>query len=111
MTVVVLLANFITFLFANFRLLCAAAGAKGKWMADSYTNLLYHIIFSTKYRRPLITPEYEIRLYDYIGGTVRGEGGVCLELNCASEHLPLLLKLPPDHAFSAILPKLKAKAS
>lgn len=30
-------------------------------MSDSYTNLLYHIVFSTKERRPLITPEYEPR--------------------------------------------------
>jgi len=43
-------------------------------MADSYTNLLYHIVFSTKDRRPLITSEYEARLYDYIGGTIRGVG-------------------------------------
>ena len=33
-------------------------------MSDSYTNLLYHIVFSTKERRPLITPECEPRLYD-----------------------------------------------
>ena len=36
-------------------------------MSDSYTNLLYHIIFSTKERRPLITPECEPRLYDTLG--------------------------------------------
>ena len=35
-------------------------------MPDSYTNLLYHIVFSTKDRRPLITTENEVRLYDYI---------------------------------------------
>lgn len=35
-------------------------------MSDSYTNLLYHLVFSTKERRPLITPEYELRLYEYI---------------------------------------------
>ena len=50
-------------------------------MSDSYTNLLYHIVFSTKERRPRITPEYEPRLYEYIGGTIRGLGGVSLELN------------------------------
>ena len=43
-------------------------------MSDSYTNLLYHIVFSTKDRRTLITSEIEPRLYDYIGGTVRGLG-------------------------------------
>ena len=50
-------------------------------MPDSYTNLLYHILFSTKDRRPLITTENEVRLYDYIGGTIRSLGGICLELN------------------------------
>jgi hypothetical protein len=50
-------------------------------MSDSYTNLLYHIVFSTKERRPLITSDYEPRLYEYIGGTIRGLGGISLELN------------------------------
>ena len=59
-------------------------------MADSYTNLLYHIVFSTKGRRPLITSEYEPLLYDYIGGTVRGVGGISLELNGTADHVHLL---------------------
>jgi hypothetical protein len=33
-------------------------------MSQSFTNLLYHIIFSTKGRRPLITLDYQPRLYD-----------------------------------------------
>ena len=45
-------------------------GCYSRDMPDSYTNLLYHFVFSTKDRRPLITPDYEVRLYDYIGGTV-----------------------------------------
>jgi len=27
-------------------------------------------VFSTKDRRPIITPDYEPRIYDHIGGTV-----------------------------------------
>ena len=53
---------------------------RGINMADSYTNLLYHIVFSTKDRRTLITSEIEPRLYDYIGGIIRGVGGISLEL-------------------------------
>jgi REP element-mobilizing transposase RayT len=78
---------------------------------DSYTNLLYHIVFSTKDRRPLITPEYELRLYDYIGGTLRQAGGICLELNGTEDHLHLLAKLRPTRAVSDILRDLKANAS
>ena len=80
-------------------------------MPDSYTNLLYHIVFSTKERRPFITPEHETRLYDYIGGTLRQAGGICLELNGTTDHLHLLAKLRPTRAVSDVLRDLKANAS
>lgn len=80
-------------------------------MSDSYTNLLYHIVFSTKDCRPLITPDYEVRLYDYIGGTIRSLGGISLELNGAQDHIHLLAKLRPDRALSDVLRKLKSNAS
>jgi putative transposase len=80
-------------------------------MSDSYTNLLYHIVFSTKDRRPLITPEYEARLQDYIGGTIRSLGGICLELNGTEDHVHLLAKLRPTRAVSDVLRELKANAS
>src|ERR1700682_1891045 len=80
-------------------------------MSDSYTNLLYHIVFSTKDRRPLITPEYEVRLYDYLGGTIRKLGGISLELNGTEDHIHLLAKLRPDRALSDVLRDLKANAS
>jgi putative transposase len=80
-------------------------------MGDSYTNLLYHIIFSTKDRRPLITPDYKVRLYDYIGGTIRALGGISLGLNGTEDHVHLLAKLWPDRALSDVLRKLKANAA
>ena len=80
-------------------------------MSDSYTNLLYHIIFSTKDRRPLLTDAYQSRLYDYIGGTVRKLGGISLELNGTEDHVHLLAKLRPDNALSDVLRDLKANAS
>ena len=80
-------------------------------MSDSYTNLLYHIVFSTKDRRPLITPEYEIRLYDYIAGTVRSFGGISLALNGTEDHVHLLTKLRPDRALSDVLRDLKSNAT
>lgn len=80
-------------------------------MPDSYTNLLYHIVFSTKDRRPLITPDYELRLYDYIGGTIRAFGGISLELNGTEDHIHLLAKLRPDHALSDVLRDLKSNAT
>jgi REP element-mobilizing transposase RayT len=79
--------------------------------SDSYTNLLYHLVFSTKDRRPLIVPEYEVRLYDYIGGTIRGLGGISLGINGAEDHVHLLAKLGPNRALSDVLRELKANTT
>ncbi|HXM48821.1 MAG TPA: IS200/IS605 family transposase [Pyrinomonadaceae bacterium] len=80
-------------------------------MSDSYTNLLYHIVFSTKDRRPFITPDYEVRLHDYLGGTIRKLGGISLELNGTEDHVHILAKLRPDCALSDVLRDLKANAT
>jgi putative transposase len=80
-------------------------------MSDSYTNLLYHLVFSTKDRRPLITPAHEVRLYEYIGGIVRELGGISLEINGTEDHVHLLAKLRPDKALSDVLRDLKSNAT
>lgn len=80
-------------------------------MPRSYTNLLYHIVFSTKDRRPLIRHEREDRLYEYIGGIIRGLGGICLAIGGVEDHLHVLAKLRADKAVSDALRDLKANSS
>ena len=80
-------------------------------MSQSFTNLLYHLIFSTKERLPLIKPDYEVRLYDYIGGIIRGVGGISLGIGGAADHIHVLTKLRPDKALSDVLRDLKANAT
>jgi REP element-mobilizing transposase RayT len=80
-------------------------------MPDSYTNLLYHIVFSTKDRHPLITDVHQSRLYEYIGGTISGLGGISLGINGTEDHVHVLAKLRPDKAVSDVLRDLKANAS
>ena len=55
--------------------------------------------------------ECEPRLYEYIGGTIRGLGGISLELNGTEDHVHLLAKFRPDRALSDVLRKLKANAT
>ena len=80
-------------------------------MSKTYTNLLYHIVFSTRERRPLITREKQARLYEYVGGIVRGLGGISLAIGGIEDHLHLLAKLRPDKALSSVLRDLKANSS
>ncbi len=80
-------------------------------MSQSFTNLLYHIIFSTKERLPIIMPECQPRLYDYIGGIIRGTGGISLGIEGTEDHVHVLAKLRPDRSLSDVLRDLKANAS
>ena len=80
-------------------------------MSQSYTNLLYHLIFSTKEQRPIITLDYKPRLYDYIGGIIRGIGGISLGIGGAEDHVHVCAKLRPERALSNVLCLLKANAS
>ncbi|MCD9187449.1 MAG: IS200/IS605 family transposase [Pyrinomonadaceae bacterium] len=77
----------------------------------SYTNLLYHIVFGTKGRLPLITDEIKPRLYEYLGGTVRGLGGIAFEIKGIADHVHLFVKIPPTVKFSDFLRDLKANSS
>ena len=80
-------------------------------MPRSYTNLIYHIVFSTKNRQLMITPNREERLYEYIGGIIRGLGGILLTVNGVEDHVHILAKLRPDKALSDVLRELKAGSS
>lgn len=80
-------------------------------MPQSYTNLIYHIVFSTKNRQPLITRNVQSRLYDYIGGIIRQQGGIALAINGIDDHVHVLAKLRPDKAVSDVLRDLKANSS
>jgi putative transposase len=80
-------------------------------MPNSYTNLLYHVVFSTKNREPLITEARQQRLYEYMGATIGKHGGIVLEINGMADHVHLLAKLRPDEAISNLLRDLKANAS
>jgi putative transposase len=80
-------------------------------MAGTYTKLIYHIVFSTKNRQPFINEQIEDELHKYIGGIIRGIGGVCLEINGTADHVHILVMLPPKIAVSDALRDIKANSS
>ncbi len=80
-------------------------------MPSTYTNLLYHIIFSTKGRCPLITDDLKEELYRYIGGIIRSEGGIQLEIGGILDHVHILTKLKPAISISQMLNRIKTNSS
>ena len=80
-------------------------------MSHSYTNLLYHIVYGTTQRQPLILEAFQPRLYEYLGGAIRGLKGVCVEIGGVEDHVHILAKLHPTIAISDFLEKLKSNSS
>ena len=80
-------------------------------MSNSYTNLLFHIVYSTKYRKPLIEPAWQDDLYGYMGGIIREQNGILLAAGGMPDHVHLLAKLPPTVAVSTMLRLVKANSS
>lgn len=80
-------------------------------MARTYTKLIYHIVFSTKERIPLIVPEIRDRLYEYIGGVIRGEKGSLVEIGGMPDHVHILARFGAAIAVSEMLKRIKGSSS
>ena len=80
-------------------------------MPHTYAAIYHHIVFSTKGRRRLVTPDLSKRLYSYMGGIIRNEGGFLLAANGVEDHSHLLASLPPRLSVSATVRKIKANST
>lgn len=80
-------------------------------MSSTLTNLLIHIVFSTKGRYPLITDQFNERLYAYIGGIIRHENTKPLAVGGTSDHLHIAVKIKSNMAFADLVRKIKANSS
>ena len=80
-------------------------------MPNTYTCLHYHIVFSTRNREPWITKEWRYRLFEYLGGTIRGMGAHSHEVGGVSDHVHLAISLKPTHMISKVLQELKKNSS
>ena len=80
-------------------------------MAQTYTQLLYHIVFSTKNREPWIDPAWRPELYAYIGGIVRNRKGDLLAAGGVPDHVHLLLRFAADRSVSDMVRDIKSNSS
>lgn len=77
----------------------------------SYTSLNYHIVFSTKDRKPLMSDDKVKTVCRYIGGILRNHKGCLLASNGMPEHLHLAVSLHPETCLSDMLRKIKSGSS
>ncbi len=80
-------------------------------MPGTFSNILFHIIFSTKHREPFITPALRDRLYPFVGGIVRDERGTLLTIGGMSDHVHLLVISRTDGTVADLVRHVKSRSS
>jgi putative transposase len=76
-----------------------------------YWRTYYHLVWTTKNREPLITPEVEKRLYPYLLGKARD---ICVRvyaINGWSDHVHLVVSIPPTLSVADVVKRLKGASS
>lgn len=73
----------------------------------NYRQIYYHLVFSTKYRKPTINEENEKDLYRYIWGILKNKKCKLFRINGMPNHIHILFELHPTIALSNLVKDIK----
>jgi len=80
-------------------------------MPGTHSQILLHIVFSTKRREPWLTSDIRERLYSYIGGIVRAEKGAPYAIGGVEDHVHMYIRWRTDESISNLMRTVKARSS
>jgi REP element-mobilizing transposase RayT len=95
----------------NQKIASPAGTAENHGMAQTYTSLYLHIVFSTKDREPVLRPDFRERVWRYVGGIARKEKIKAIEIGGTADHVHALLSVAPTMAPASIVQTLKGNTS
>ena len=78
-------------------------------MSHTYTSTLFHVVFSTKERRPAIAEP--AKLWAYLAGVARNLDYEAIAIGGTQNHVHVLLRLPSQVPVSDAVQKLKSNSS
>jgi REP element-mobilizing transposase RayT len=80
-------------------------------MANTYSQIYLHFVFSTKNREPLIHSEIEERVWAYIAGVTKRHGMVPIQIGGIDDHVHALIGCPTTLSPSQIAKAIKGDSS
>jgi len=80
-------------------------------VAQTCGNVVVHLIFSTKLRKPLIAPGIRSDLFAYLGGIVHEMHGAALIVNGTCDHVHMLIRIRPVQSIAEIARVVKTNSS
>lgn len=78
---------------------------------STYTQLLYQIVFSTKYRKPCLVKENREKLFKYIWGVLKNKNCHLYRINGVENHIHILTHIPPVLSISSLVKDVKVSSS
>ena len=79
--------------------------------SHSVYDLKYHVVWVTKYRKPILRGEIAIRLRELVRQTCASLDVYILSGHVSSDHVHLLLSAPPSLSVSDLMQRLKGRSS
>ena len=76
-----------------------------------YWKLYYHLIWGTRDREPLLTPDLEATVHGYLRAKATGLGARVFALNGVEDHVHLVVSVPPKISVARFVGQVKAVAS
>jgi putative transposase len=80
-------------------------------MPQSLASVYLHLVFSTKNRAPLISPELRKRLYPYLTAIDLGRGTKTLDIGGVADHVHILVSFGREMTISDTAKTLKTASS
>ena len=80
-------------------------------MSQSLANVLVHLVFSTKERRPWLKDNGRGRLQAYILGILDNHDSPSIETNSVEDHIHILFKLSKNWALAKVIEQVKSASS
>lgn len=77
----------------------------------SFWRLYYHLVWATKHREPLINPTVETDLHNYLSLKCEDNEGRAYCINGMTDHVHLIVTVPPTIALSQFIKNLKGSSS
>lgn len=71
----------------------------------------YHVVWCTKYRRDVLTPEVQERLKDIISGVAVERGAVITSIEVMDDHVHLLVSVDPQFGIHRLVKQFKGRSS
>lgn len=80
-------------------------------MADTYTQIYIHIVFSVKYRERLIPPQHREKLHKFISGIIANRKQKVMAINSMPDHIHIFISMKPSISVSDLVRDIKSASS